>query len=190
MSRAPLGPEAISLLRRIDAGDEKAYAEVADFLKRVDEENDEIRKRLDAEDRAREKRERDREAARKRSRIGSGKFEIAPSHEKGCDYGAEGIVLLRNKTHRLVWRNGSKYWSGIGSSSYAPADLSIMLPSGHGTQTVELTENHMKALRGKDYSATRRLSAKVVLMFRKQIDVVFGEGAAERASKLEGTVVL
>ena len=185
------GPEAIALLRRIDAGEEQAYAEVAPFLKRLDEQNEKTRAALDREERDRDKRERDREAAKKRSRLGSGKFEIAKRQEHGCDYGAEGIVLLRNKTHRLVWRNGAKYWSGVGMpAAYAPADLMIMEPSGHGTSTVHLTDNHAKAIRGQDYSATRRLSAKVVLMFRKQIDETFGKGSAERAAKLEGTVVV
>lgn len=60
-----------------------------------------------------------------------GKFadtqEIAPQVEGGCDYSAKGVVLVRGKLSKLVWRKGGGVWDGIGfPRRYAPCSLQVI----------------------------------------------------------------
>lgn len=174
----------IALLRRINSGDESAFREIEPLLKRIDD--------RDARHQAKQ---REKLARReKRAKIGrknSGQFEIAPSHEGGVGFPASGIVLLRKDKVRLVWRSGGKYWSGIGTTSYAPADLDILEPSGWGVKSTSITDNHGRSLHGKR-DLDNRLTVNLILKYRAAINKVFGENAAElvAAGGLKHTVVL
>lgn len=169
--------DAIDLLRRIDRGDEAAFREIRPLLDRMDG-REARRLTLESE-------QRDRSAKRKAAmRLHSGRFEIAKAYEDGVSYCAAGIVLLRNSTHRLVWRSGGTYFSGRGTRNYAPADLDILGPRRGGwPNTTGLTLNHR-------HGTTCRLSRELVIKHAQAIDAVFGEGSAVQAAKLERTVVV
>lgn len=176
---------AIALLRRLDAGDEAAYKEIEPLIKRIDERDGKRRVTEEAKQAARVKRSTS-------GRKNSGAFEIAPASEAGVDYGATGLILLRKGPVRLVWRSGSKYFSGIGRQAYAPADLDIMTPpvGKHGRWVCEdLTKHHKSKLEGERVGIVR-LTKALVLSHRQRIDEVFGPGAAERAAELKQTVIL
>lgn len=168
------GAKALELLRRLLDGDEKAWIEGEEFLKKVDEQHS-----------AAEKTRADKEARKKKrqtsGRKASGLFDIAPRVEHGVDYSADGIVLLRRGDLRLVWRSGGKYFSGIGQQGYGPAELEILFPDRCMSTT--LTDHHRN-------NKSQRLSRALVLHYEKEIDEVFGEGAAKQAAKLKGTVRL
>jgi len=117
----------------------------------------------------------------KTGREHSGKFEIAPSVENGADHGNTGIVLIKNKQYRLVWRKGSTYPSGIGIRRYAPAELEILTLGK--TMSTSIT-NHFNS--GK----SKRLSKSLILEHKELINEYFGNGAAELASNLEKTIVI
>jgi len=173
---------AIALLRRMAKSTSRpdvARAEARELLADIDKANAEFRsQRKDAQER--------REKRAKGGRKGSGKFEIAPANEGGCNHGATGIVLMRKGALRLVWRSGSKYFSGIGSQSYAPADLEILVP--RETVPERVTEFHARSLRGE--KVTARLTGALILEHREQIDAAFGKGTAAQAAELKGTVLL
>ncbi len=79
---------------------------------------------------------------------------VRPQVEGGSDWGVEREVLVRlvekvGPVKELWWQGGCRYWSGIGSQSYAKANLSLASPSswanmrtvgGSGTNCVELHE--------------------------------------------------
>lgn len=53
--------------------------------------------------------------------------ETAPRDDNGVDFSAPGIVLVKTKERRLVWRRGRHYYSGmLHPSVYAPADLEVI----------------------------------------------------------------
>lgn len=170
---------SIALLRRLDAGDESAYKEIEPLLKLIDDRDAKHRAEYAAKQERREK----------RSAIGrknSGQFQIAPSCENGVDHSASGIVLLQHTDgHRLVWRSGGCYTSGQ-SRNYAPAELEIIRPyDDHNRVPMHLTNNF-----NNPRSNESRLSTALIMKYREKIDAVFGEGAAERASKLKSTIVI
>lgn len=181
--------KAIELLRRIDNGDEKAYAEIEPLLKKLD--------KREADKRQEE--ERVQQAKVKRATTGrknSGLFEIAGRHEEGVDHGADGIVLLRKGKMRLVWRYASHYWSSMMEpNAYAPPDLEVLYPKeeranrGNSYLPGQITDYHRQKLAGKDIGRVRLTSA-LILEHASKIDKVFGKGSAAHAAELKKTVVL
>jgi len=159
---------AIQLLRRVNAGDEKVLPDIEKYLAEIDQAAKESAEYWAEVERKRTK------ARKKREEVWT-RFEKAPQSEGGVDYSAAGKVLMRNKTHRLVWRPGGNYWSGMGSQSYGNAELEIMAP--HYRDRIELTNNHGDALDGTKPRRINRLSVALVLKYREQIDAVFGVGA-------------
>lgn len=105
-----------------------------------------------------------------------GAWEIAPRYGVGVDYGASGQILLRNKTHALVWRSGYKTWGGVGAPrEYVKAQLSIISLGSYITDPIRWPDDEKL-----------RLNTATVTRFRSDIDKTFGVGAT---SKLLATFV-
>lgn len=156
--------DAIAILRRIDAGELNATAEIRSFLRRVDA-------RCKAEEDAHSQRTAARERRAKIGRKQSGKFDIEPRVLDGTDHGNTGIILARNEKLRLVWRSGAMYFSGVGRQAYAAADLEVL---GYGGRIpVSITESQFKSRRGG-----WRLSKALIMEFASSIDKHFGAGTA------------
>lgn len=168
------GAKAISILRRILAGEKKAWVEGEKLIAQVDEAQDIAKKKEEAREASRAKRE-------KSGRKNSGKFEIAPRYERGCDHGAEGLVLARNDTTRLIWRSGSTYFSGIGSRGYAPAELELQIDGQ--AMSKRITNNF------DDRQNVQRLTSNLIVRHGAAIDKIFGSGAARKIAPLEKTIV-
>lgn len=165
--------KAILLLRRLVDGQD------------ITDEAREFIKDIDIADEARKNEERRKEEYRKkretRGRRNSGKFEIEPRVVGGADWGADGLVLAKKGGTRLVWRAGSKYFSGVGQQSYAAARLQVLFPEQHSWK--DIMEQYPDGKR-------RTLSAKLIFAHEEQIDSIFGKGTASKVAKLEGTVKL
>lgn len=168
--------EAIAILRAIDAGDESAFNRIAPLLARIDG----AAKRHQATQEAATLRRTERS---KRGRKHSGKFEIAKQLEDGCDHSTTGIVLLRHAGtgHRLVWRSGAKFQSGIGQTSYGEAHLQILIPGKTMPRQLEWRPRE---------AAPARLSKALLSHFAVAIDEVFGKGATVSALALERTIIV
>ncbi len=170
----------IDLLRRIESGDEAAFKEINPLLARIDKRATDG---VAAESAAAQRRAKRLKSDRKLS----GKFQIAPACENGVDHSASGIVLLQHSDgHRLVWRSGGYYTSGQ-SRNYAPADLEIFRPK---RKMQPCMPKHLTNNLNNSRSEESRLSKRLVLKYRDEIDAIFGEGAAERAAGLTGTIVV
>lgn len=50
--------------------------------------------------------------------------EIRPKVTGGCDHGAEGLILVKCKSARLIWQKGSSYYSGY-ATQYSPCRLEV-----------------------------------------------------------------
>ena len=138
-------------------------SENADNLRRQRAERDARLRRLDRQQ-------------RERKRLGQ--FEIAPrvDIDKGVNYSADGIVLLRRGDVRLVWRHGGKYWSAR-NSHYSPAELQILDPERRTSIPVQ----GIGGRKLNDYGASR-LNAALLFRGSEHIDKVFGPGAWKRAA--------
>lgn len=167
------GRNAVRILRRILAGEEKAWIEGEALVKAIDERDEKFKKEQEELQAKRDKRA-------KSGRMNSGKFEIAPRVEGGVDYSAAGIVLARKGELRLVWRSGGSYFSGRGRTAYAPAELEVL---GLDRTSTSLT-NHFN--KGK----AQRLTPALIRQYRAQIDKYFGPGTSKKVEPLEATVVL
>lgn len=158
--------EALKLLERHRASDPSIHEFLTLRERRVAAAQ---QKRREDEEAAQER----KEAAKKRAQ----RFEQAPRHERGVDWGATGDVLIRSPKARLIWRRGGSYFAGIGQRGYAPAQLQIVFAD---RRDQSLSRSEEKA----------RLGAKLLERHRAAIDEVFGRGATDSALSLEGTVVL
>ncbi len=174
--------KSIELLRRVNSGDETVLKEIEEFLRQHDEleqrHKDAIQKKVIRI-----------QKAKTTGRLNSGAFEVAHAVEAGVDHGAKGVVLAKNDQYRLVWRGGSEYWSGIGSFRYAPAELEILRypdKNNHLQERtpIKITDNFLKSKQERE----TRLSKKLILKYKQQIDQYFGEGTAEKVSSLKATV--
>lgn len=168
--------EALAMLRRIDDGDDSVLEAIRPFLKRIDARDSEEDARIAAKADAKRRRQ-------SGGRMNSGNFEVEPRMMDGVDYGATGLVLARCGGIRLVWRSGSKYYSGIGVWRYAPACLEVMKPGNRtGTDITDWRGDGKK----------RFLTKKIIMDHAASIDAHLGAGAAAAvaAGGLKATVVL
>lgn len=93
---------------------------------------------------------------------------ILPRASSGIDWGRERKLLVRNSFGKaLVWSPPGTCWNGRGNPhSYVPTELTIHFNSAEYLDRKILCEGG-------------RLSKKLILSFKTEIDAEFGEGVAE-----------
>lgn len=167
------GGEAFKILRRIYEGENPPMVEIGQLLKQRKD-------RLELAAASRSKKEADRERRNKVGRAKSGKFEVAPRYENGTDFSADGIVLARMGTTRLVWRYAGKHW-GNQLSGYVSHGATLELH-----QNTSLHKRLPRSLAEDGRLTSKRLTEPELA---GKIDAIFGAGAAVRIAELKGTVV-
>lgn len=167
------GDEAFKILRRIYEGENLPMVEIGQLLRRRAD-------RLERLAVERSKKEADRERRNKVGRAKSGKFEVAPRYENGTDFSADGIVLARMGTMRLVWRYAGKHW-GNQLSGYVSHGATLELH-----QNTSLHKRLPRSLAEEGRLTSKRLTEPELA---GKIDAIFGAGAAVRIAELKGTVV-
>lgn len=171
---------ALRLLTAINEGDDSVMPEIHTFLKSVKE-------RIAGEAHVRSAKAVKAEKRKSIGRKNSGKFEVTPRVENGCDYGATGLVLARKGNTRLIWRSGTKFWADMLTGyTYTPGNLVIHAEDGlRRVADLKLTNNHRNP-----GDPDTRLSKKLIEKFAERIDAVFGAGTAELVKKLDKTIVI
>lgn len=103
---------------------------------------------------------------------------LRPRIERGADWGAERKVLVRlmgdpGPVKEMWWTGGHKYWSGIGETSYARAELSLVLPGNFSNDTTVGGPGSRK-----DKLCEGRFSDKVIKQHAEKINAFFGADVA------------